>query len=80
MARDFLERMAAVLHGTFAWRESGKRSAGVGAQSLREVLPEVVHEDASGKLSVDYGAAALVTVLEIIPLVLRLLDASGEAP
>lgn len=80
MARNFLERMAAVLHGTFTRKSDGSRSAGVGAQSLREVFPEVVHEDAAGMLSVAYGQAALVTVLELIPLVLRLLDEHGETP
>lgn len=80
MARDFLERMSGVLHGTFAWKESGMRSAGAGAQSLREVFPEAVHEADDGTLSIAYGHTALVTVLELIPLVLRLLDAHGETP
>lgn len=80
MARDFLKRMAAVLHGTFEWKSDGVRGAGVGAQSLRDVFPEVVHEDAQGMLSVAYGHAALVTVLELIPCVLRLLDEHGETP
>lgn len=80
LARDFLERMAGVLHGTFSWKEDGSRSAGVGAASLRDVFPEVVHEDARGMLSVAYGHAALVTVLELIPYVLRLLDEHGETP
>jgi hypothetical protein len=80
MARDFIERMAGVLHGTFAWVNGGPRSAGVGAQSMREVFPEAVHEAEDGTLSVAYGHAALVTVLELIPLVLRLLDERGETP
>ncbi|MGG1943187.1 tail fiber domain-containing protein [Trinickia sp. NRRL B-1857] len=80
MARDFLERMAGVLHGTFSWKKDRIRSAGVGAASLREVFPEAVHEDAEGMLSVAYGHAALVTVLELIPCVLRLLEEHGETP
>jgi len=80
MAHDFLERMAGVLHGTFAWVNGGPRSAGAGAQSMREAFPEVVHEAEDGTLSIAYGHAALVTVLELIPLVLRLLDEHGEAP
>jgi hypothetical protein len=80
MDRDFLIRMAKVLHGTFSWKEDGTRSAGAGAASLREAFPEVVHEDAQGMLSIAYGHAALVTVLELIPIVLRLLDAAGETP
>jgi hypothetical protein len=80
MDREFLNRMAKVLHGTFSWKEDGTRSAGVGGASLREAFPEVVHEDARGMLSVAYGHAALVTVLELIPIVLRLLDAAGETP
>lgn len=80
MERDFLERMSRVLHGTFAWKAGGARSAGVGAQSMRDFFPEVVHEDAAGMLSVAYGHAALVGVVELIPIVLRLLDAHGETP
>ncbi|MCO8579937.1 tail fiber domain-containing protein [Burkholderia multivorans] len=80
MAHDFLERMAGVLHGTFSWRESGDRSAGAGAQSLRAVFPEAVHEAPDGTLSIAYGHAALVAVLELIPLVLRLLEQHGETP
>lgn len=80
MARDFLVRMAGVLHGTFAWVNGGPRSAGAGAQSMREAFPEVVHEAEDGTLSIAYGHAALVTVLELIPVVLRLLDAHGETP
>ncbi|SAJ89341.1 tail fiber domain-containing protein [Burkholderia multivorans] len=78
--RDFLVRMANVLRGTFSWKADGTRSAGVGAASLRDVFPEVVHEDARGMLSVSYGHAALVTVLELIPVVLRLLDKHGDTP
>lgn len=80
MDRDFLIRMSKVLHGTFSWKADGLRSAGVGAASLREAFPEAVHEDARGMLSAAYGHAALVTVLELIPIVLRLLDAHGETP
>jgi hypothetical protein len=45
-----------IIHGyTFNWHNSTRRSAGVIAQEIRQVLPEVVHEDPEGKLSVSYG-------------------------
>ena len=41
---------------TFLMKETGFRSAGVIAQELAEVLPELVHERNDGKLTVDYNA------------------------
>jgi hypothetical protein len=39
---------------------------GVSAQALREILPECVNENDKGMLSVDYGRAALVLLLQLI--------------
>jgi hypothetical protein len=76
MPDDFLERLAAVKSGTYERIDTndGKRHAGVGAQSLREVLPEAVLEGAQGMLSVAYGNVALVAVIELTREVLRLRD------
>lgn len=77
---DFIECLAAVKSGTYERVdiEGGIRHAGVGAQSLRAVLPEAVLEGAQGMLSVAYGNAALVAVIELAREVLRLRDELRE--
>jgi len=45
---------------------------GVSAQSLREILPEAVFESNDGHLSVAYGNAALITVIELAKEVIKL--------
>lgn len=71
---DFVERLASVKCGTYERVDigDGKRHVGVGAQSLQQVLPEAVLEGAQGLLSVAYGNAALVAVIELSREVLRL--------
>lgn len=39
----------------FNWKDTGKKSAGVIAQDVKAVLPELVHENPDGDLSVAYG-------------------------
>lgn len=46
---------------SFVWSQSGRDDFGVIAQDVREVLPELVHEDAAGYLSVNY--TGLVPIL-----------------
>lgn len=43
----------------------GTRQAGVRAQTMRRVLPEAVIADEKGLLSINYGAAAMVMVLNL---------------
>ena len=69
---QFLESLAAVKSGTFERISTGQRSAGVNAQELRNALPEAVLEGPDGFLSVAYGQAALVAVVELTREVLRL--------
>lgn len=45
--------------------EDGNRRVGVSAQQLREVMPLAVLEDADGRLSVDYGRAALLACIAL---------------
>lgn len=55
------ERFAAMEKvGKFRWKSNDQYSLGVGAQSFREILPEAVHEDISGTLSVNASGASLV--------------------
>ncbi|KUY70806.1 tail fiber domain-containing protein [Burkholderia sp. RF4-BP95] len=67
---DFIERLARVKYGTYTRIDIGVRQAGVGAASLREVLPEAVVE--GELLSVAYGNAALVSVIKLAERVLEL--------
>lgn len=67
---DFIERLAEVTHGTYTRIDTGERQAGVSAQSLKKVLPEAVLD--GDLLSVAYGHAALVAVIELTREVLRL--------
>lgn len=67
---DFLDRVATVLHGTYTRIDTGERRVGVGAQSLREVIPEAVFGDET--LTVSEGSAALAIVVELTREVLRL--------
>lgn len=58
---DFVANLAGVRAGIYDRVDSGETQAGVGAQSLRRLLPQVVKEDSDGQLSVAYGNAALVS-------------------
>jgi hypothetical protein len=71
-ARDFVQRLAAVKHGTYTRTDTGERQVGVSAQSLRELMPEAVLEDANGTLSVSYGNAALAACVELAKRVIAL--------
>lgn len=70
LAPDFIERLVDVKHGIYERTDSGETQVGVGAQSLREVLPEAVFGGDS--LAVAYGNAALVAVIEVAKRVLKL--------
>ena len=71
---DFIDRLAGVKSGTFSMRaaEDNSRRVGVSAQSLHRVLPEAVHANEDGYLSVAYGNAALVAAIELSRRVLAL--------
>jgi hypothetical protein len=70
LAGDFVERLAGVLSGTYTRIDTGARQVGVGAGSLRSVMPEAVMGGET--LSVAYGNAALVAVIELAREVVRL--------
>lgn len=65
MTADFLVQLAKVKHGTFDRIDMAVTQDGVSAQSLQPVLPNSVHKDAEGRLSVNYGNAALVSAIEL---------------
>jgi len=60
---NFVAKLAGVKSGIFDRIDIKATQAGVGAQSLREVLPEVVIP--GKKLSVNYGAGAMVAAVEL---------------
>ncbi|MEJ0004362.1 MAG: tail fiber domain-containing protein [Pararobbsia sp.] len=69
---DFLERLALVKRGVYDRTDMDLTQVGVSAQSLREVIPEAVVEDNDGRLSVAYGQAALVAVIELASAFVKL--------
>lgn len=69
---DFVEKLAQVKSGVYTRIDSGATQAGVGAQSLAAVLPEVTKADDDGLLSVAYGQAALVSAVELAKVIVEL--------
>jgi hypothetical protein len=69
---DFIERVVAVKCGTYTRIDTGERQAGVSAQDMLDILPEVVHRGEDGTLSLAYGNAALVAVIKLSERVLAL--------
>lgn len=69
---DFLDKLSQVKSGIYDRTDAEITQAGVSAQSLQSVLPEAVLADEQGMLSVAYGNAALVSVVELTKLVLEL--------
>ena len=62
---NFVDQLANVKSGTYTRTDSDERQAGVSAQSLQELLPETVVAGNDGMLSVAYGNAAMVAVVEL---------------
>lgn len=69
---DFIERLSTVRSGTYTRIDTTVRQVGVGAQSLRTLLPEAVTPSDDGYLSVAYGQAALAACVELAKEVVRL--------
>lgn len=72
LSEDFVDLLADVKSGTYERVDNHAVQAGVSAQSLRMVLPEVVSVDDHGILSVAYGNAALVACVELAKRVVAL--------
>ena len=64
---DALSKVSLISGYTFSWldRNPGIRSAGVIAQEIREVLPEVVRSDDDGKLNVSYDNLSALLIQAI---------------
>lgn len=70
--KDFVNKLAKVKSGIYDRIDIDLTQAGVSAQSLQKVLPEVVVEDENKKLSVAYGNAALVAAVELAKEIVEL--------
>jgi hypothetical protein len=64
-AFDLINDLSQVKSGIFDRTDQPVTQVGVSAQSLREVLPDAVLEDNDGRMSVAYGNAAMVSVIEL---------------
>ncbi len=69
---SYVSNLANIKSGTYTRVGTSIRYAGISAQNLQQLLPEAVIADAEGMLSVNYGAAAMVSVVELAKLVLQL--------
>jgi hypothetical protein len=60
---NFVEKLSQIKSGTYTRIDSGDRQAGVSAQDMQKILPEVVQD--GEHLSLAYGNAALVAAVEL---------------
>jgi hypothetical protein len=74
----FVEKLAQVKSGIFDRTDLELTQPGVSAQSLQEVLPEAVISDENGMLSVNYGGAALLSVVELAKEIMALRQEINE--
>ena len=69
---NFVEQLANLKHGTYDRTDEVLTQDGVSAQSLQSLLPHSVSTDADGRLSVNYGGAALVSAIQLAQRVVEL--------
>lgn len=72
VAADFVERLTKIKTGTYTRIDTDQRQAGASAQDWQKLLPEVVHQDESGHLTLAYGNAALVAAVKLAERVVAL--------
>lgn len=72
LPENIIYKLAGVKSGVFDRTDEKLTQVGVSAQSLREVMPEAVHEDEDGKLSVAYGNAALAACVAMAQKIVEL--------
>ena len=68
----FIYDLSKIKYGTYTRIDTGEIQAGTSAQDWQKVLPEVVLSDKDGMLSLNYGNAAMVTILKLAEKVLEL--------
>jgi len=65
LPKDYVEQLAEVKHGIYDRTDENITQVGVGAQSLKPVLPWAVVQGIDGILSVAYGNAAMVSAVQL---------------
>jgi hypothetical protein len=65
----FVSKLAKVKSGIYDRTDVGTTQAGASAQSMQKLLPEVVIELKDGMLAINYGAAALVSSIELAKII-----------
>jgi hypothetical protein len=69
---DFVEQLAKIQNGIYDRIDSGLTQVGVGAGSLKKVMPDAVQKHDNGLMSVSYGNAALAAVIELAKRIVSL--------
>jgi hypothetical protein len=69
---DFIEQLAQVQSGVYDRLDVLLTQVGVGAGSLKKVMPDAVQQNTDGKMSVSYGNAALAAAVELAKRVVAL--------
>jgi hypothetical protein len=62
---NFVKKLANIKSGIYDRTDIEDTQVGVSAQSLQTLIPEAVQTDKGGMLSVNYGAAAMVSAIEL---------------
>jgi hypothetical protein len=63
--KNFVSKLANIKSGIYNRTDIKDTQVGVSAQSLQTLMPEAVQTDKDGMLSVNYGAAAMVSAIEL---------------
>lgn len=69
---DFLAQLAMVKAGSFFRTDLGVTQIGVSAQDVQRLVPQAVHQDENGLLSISYGHLALVSCVQLARRVIDL--------
>jgi hypothetical protein len=62
---NFVEKLANIKSGIYDRTDIEDVQVGVSAQSLQTLIPEAIQTDKDGMLSVNYGASAMVSAIEL---------------
>ena len=60
-----LEKLALIPKKHFTWISDNKQDIGTSAQEIQKLYPEIVNEDDSGYLSVDYAKLSIIALAAI---------------